>query len=139
MPQTVLAAGDYQQDEDVATAELLPGYLVEETANGFAPHGTAAGVAEPRFVREHQETGMGMDDAIPADSNAKVLMPTEGSRVRARIAADETITKGDDLVSNGDGTLRAAAGDGTEEAGYVATAYEDGGLAGEVDIVQVRV
>lgn len=140
MPQTILAAGDYQQDEYTADgAALTPGHLVEETANGVAPHGTAAGAADPYFVREHTETGMGVDDDIPAGSNAKVLMPTRGSRVRARIAAGENVTEGDDLVSNGDGTLRVAAGDGTEEAGHVAKAYEGGGIADEVDLVQVRV
>lgn len=142
MPQAVLAAGDYQQDEATADgAALTPGYLVEETANGVQPHSTAAGQnAEPMFVREHSETGMGIDDDIPAGSNAKYIMPTEGSRVRARVAAGETVAKGDELVSNGDGTLRVLDTAGGDDPGaVVATAYEAGGLAGEVDLVQVRV
>lgn len=146
MPETVLAAGDYQQDE--ATADgvaLTPGYLVEPTANGVAPHSTDAGdVLTPMFVREHTETGMGIDDDVPAGSNAKYLMPTEGSRVRARIAADEDISPGDVLVSAGDGTLRESAVDGTtgeytETGVAVGTAVEAGGAVGEVDLVEVRV
>lgn len=142
MPNTVIAAGDdYEQDEAEADAAITPGYLVEETGTGVAPHGTAAGdVTVTLFAREHQETGMDIDDDIPAGSNAKYIRPSPGMRVRARIAAAETITAGDDLVSNGDGTLRAAAGDGTESAGHVATAYEDIDTTdGNVGLAQVRV
>lgn len=142
MPETVLAAGDYQQDEAEATAAITPGYLVEETADGVAPHGTAAGAAAGFYAREHPETGRRIDDDYPAGDQVKYIRPTPGSRVRARLAAGNTYTGGDtDLVSAGDGTLRPldeAGGD--DPSNVVATVYEDADTTdGEVGLAQVRV
>lgn len=141
MPETVIAAGgDYEQDEAAADAAITPGYLVEETATGVAPHATAAGYAVGLFAREFPEVGRGIDDDYAAGDNVKYIRPSSGMRVRARIAADETITAGDALVSAGDGTLRALDTAGGDDAqAVVATAYEDAGLAGEVDLTEVRV
>lgn len=143
MPDTVVAAGEYTQDEAEADAAITPGHLVEETATGVAAHATAAEVGAPvLFAREHQETGMGIDDDIPAGSNAKYIRPTPGSRVRARLAAANTYTGGDtELVSAGDGTLRPldTAGGDTRGA-IVAVAYEDADTTdGNVGLAQVRV
>lgn len=141
MPQTVLAAGDYTQDEAEATAAITPGYLVEETADGVAPHGTDAGASAGYFAREHPETGRRIDDDYPAGDQVKYIRPTPGSRVRARLAAGNTYTGGEtDLVSAGDGTLRPAAGDGTESDAIVATVYDDADTTdGDVGLAQVRV
>lgn len=143
MPETVLAAGDYTQDEANAAAAITPGELVEEVADGVQPHATAAEADAPAlFAREHPETGRRIDDDYPAGDMAKYIRPTPGSRVRARLAAGNTYTGGDTrLVSAGDGTLRpldTAGGD--TEAAVVAEMYEDADTTdGNVGLAQVRV
>lgn len=142
MPETVLAAGDYTQDEANVVAEVTPGELVEEVANGIQPHSTAAGASAAFFAREHPETGRRIDDPYPVDDYGKYIRPTPGSRVRARLAAGNTYTGGEtDLVSAGDGTLRPLDTAGGDDAGnVVATAYEDADTTdGNVGLAQVRV
>lgn len=145
MATVVLAAGDsYEQDEAETDEEIDPGALVEFTgAQSIANHATDAGAAEPYFARDHPETGRTLEDTYPAGDQAKYIRPAPGARVRARIAAGNTLDAEDgdvELVSAGDGTLRPAAGDGTEADAVVATLYEDVDTSdGNVGVAQVRV
>lgn len=146
MASTVLAAGDsYEQDEAQADVDVDPGELVELTgAQTLAPHGTAAATGvEPYFARDHPETGRTLADTYPAGDEVKYIRPAPGARVRARIAAGNTLVAANDveLISAGDGTLRPRAGDGTEaDADTVATLYEDVDTSdGTVGVAQVRV
>lgn len=143
MPETVLAAGEYTQDEAEADAAITPGHMVNETGTGVAVHGTAA-EANPQvlFAREFSEVGRGIDDDYAAGDNAKYIRPYTGARVRARLASGNTYTGGDtELVSAGDGTLRpldTAGGD--PRTAVVAVAYEDADTTdGNVGLGQVRV
>lgn len=121
--QTVMGPGDYLRDEYPAGAtDIEPGHLVEVNDGSVDPHGTADATALPAFAIEDRDVGKTPADTyVAADNeNVPVAYPQRGGKVNlAWLAAGETVTEGDYLVSAGDGTLQAYAsqdivGDGTD-------------------------
>ena len=120
-PDTVILRGmdELEYDEAPADGAVRPGMLVERTAAGIAPHGTAAGLSAPYFAVERRKIGMIADDVtfpqeLPDDLNSTyedgVLALfagfDKGHRVWGLTPAGVTVPDNTPLVSNGDGTLR---------------------------------
>lgn len=136
-----------------AGADLEPGQLVEKsdvleagTQNYtpvYVPHGTDGGRADPVFVRKRGEMGETYDDVIPSGEYVQCLFAAPSNGIYAHLAAGETVTAGDDLVSAGNGALRARDTDGTapDDAGgvVVATADEDVDNSGGTDAVGIYI
>lgn len=107
-----------QNEEGVAAAAILPGYLVDGVTS-INPHGTAGGTCPRAFAAERDEMGAGVDDAYrhgyaPPSAYAigdavKILNCAPGDRVLCYIASGQNIASNDRLESAGDGTLRKLA------------------------------
>lgn len=124
---------EFIQHEDTADSALRAGMLLERVGDGVGPHSTAAGAVSETLVA-YEDRGMGMelhpdpehDKAnYEAGDNAKYYAASGGG-LTMWISGGETVTEDDELISNGDGTIRPRVGDGTEEdAATVAIAAED--------------
>lgn len=111
---------EFTDGSDIATGELL-----EETANGVAPHATAAESGARTLVAvDARDRGMEMGDTYVADELVR-YMDASGGGVHLRLVTGESVSKGDDLVSAGDGSVRNidTAGGDTADA-IVASADE---------------
>ena len=119
-PNTVLLAGfPFVPQEKTGSEAILPGHLVEfivaagATQGQLRKHATAAGPAAPYFAREAL-TPDRSSTALPIDvpyAIGETVRWFEASKceVLALIPAAAVIVTGDELVSNGDGTLKKAA------------------------------
>lgn len=103
------------QFEQPVAADTQAGMLVEETANGIQPHSTAGvGVARIMVAKDDRTIGMTLGDTYDGTNsvNAKYLV-CSGGGVHLLLAAGESVTEHDRLVSAGDGTVRLIDQDGT--------------------------
>jgi hypothetical protein len=116
----VLRGAPEIDEQNVASAAITPGHLIEIDSNEWRPHGTAAGAAAKVFALERDELGKDIDEAYAIGDYVKAGYFHQGDRVNALVASGQTITEGEFLESAGDGTLRAF-GSGV----IVATAAED--------------
>jgi len=122
--RTIMAKGGYIRKEGEASGTITPGMLVEfGGSNDLQAHSTAAGIGRKAFAVENDLIGRGIDDDYSAGEVVQYIIPEPGGEVYALLAGGETVSKGDALVSAGDGTL-AAMGSG-EEAGLIGFAMED--------------
>lgn len=95
-----------RQEEALAHAAITPGDLIALNAAGkVLRHATAGGVAERAFALEDALQGRGIGTDYAADDVVTYILAVPGDEVLARIAADETIVKGDKLSSAGNGLL----------------------------------
>ena len=94
-------------EEMVANAAITPGFLVEEMSTGkVRSHATANGNAIPMFAVEDELQGDLISDAYAAADQVQVWIPGRGDMVYAYLAAGENITRGEFVVSNGDGYVK---------------------------------
>lgn len=92
-----------------ANAAITPGHLVEFASDGDVQvHSTANGTAMRAFALENDLEGEEIDTAYAAADRVQVAHLPPGSVIYALITNGQSITKGDFLVSGGDGTLRKA-------------------------------
>lgn len=130
MPETdkVVNAGwnQIEQVEDVTDGAVEAGMLLAETANGVAPHATAAGVVHQVLIaKDMRGRGFELGGAYPSGDLITVLKANGGADLTLLLDAGENVTDDTKLVSNGNGYLRAfdsAAGD--TETAVVALASE---------------
>lgn len=102
----------FNQHEEIATAAVDAGMLIERTTSGVQPHSTVnARVSNPAFAVERRSGGMEFGDTYAVDYPVKYVTGTGG--LNALLAAGETVSHGDELASAGDGTLRLIDQDGT--------------------------
>lgn len=135
-PSTIILHGDdtsRDRKDGVAQAEVDPGMLVEVTGSVDTGADTArevqaqsgAGVPVPfRLALEYSHTGLGIDDEYTADDHMEFRHFKPGEEGYAFLAAGEAVTEDDLLVSNGDGTFRAAPDDDSENDAAIAVATE---------------
>lgn len=116
---------ELSQFEDNATEDIAIGMLVEQTSDGYAPHSTDGGVPTRKLIateggttRPLQLSPDGMDDEhgyYASGENVEAHQPSGGAGFTMWLAGGNTVSHGDALVSNGDGRLRPAAGDGSDD------------------------
>lgn len=108
--------------EGLAADDFLPGTLVKRTVvsgnDTLATSTDADTVFGNQFLiadDQDQTKGGGEDKAVTVGDNVKAINVLPGDLVKLRIAATQNITgKGVALSSNGDGTFKIAATDGTD-------------------------
>ena len=126
--------------EGKAVDAFLPGTLVKQTATGLATSDVAATVfgTEALLALEigaHQ--GGDIATAVTVGDTSLAAAARSGEFFLARVAAGNNITaKGTALSSNGDGTLKIAATDGTEQALFHSDEVKN--VAGSAALVLVR-
>lgn len=104
--------------EGKALAAIAAGTVVEKTATGIQALATAATVfgKELLVADKDQMRTRSVDDPWTINENMVAIKPRSGEFVNVLVAAGNDITSaGMALSSNGDGTLKIAATDGTEE------------------------
>jgi len=120
----------YEQLDGEADEALTPGELVEGESS-FAAHATDGGPASAEFVRARKGLGDTIQDDVPSGEYCRVAQCAPGVKVYGFLAAGESVTEGDFLVSNGDGSLRAYDAAGGDTPGMVVgKATEDADLSG---------
>jgi hypothetical protein len=94
-------------EQNTASAAILPGHLIEINAGQWRKHAGAAGAAGPWFALERDELGHDIDTAYAASDRVKAGFFASGDRVNALIPSGETVTEGAELQSDGAGRLTA--------------------------------
>lgn len=125
--------------EGIATAAIRPGALVVQSASGLTESAQAATVfgSAPLFADYDQLAALTVTDSWTADETACARQLESGKRANVLVAAGNNITsRGVALASNGDGTLKIAATDGTEYV--VAVSDEIINVTGSAALVLVR-
>lgn len=97
---------DVMEEYD-AVAAITPGHLIELTsADKVQKHSAAKATVLPMFAIEDTSQGNGIDDDYAADDKVQCWIPGRGDMAYAILADGEDVSIGDELGSNGDGTLR---------------------------------
>lgn len=106
--------GDGIQKEALANAAgIKPGHLVELMSTGkLRVHATAGAQCQRGFALENNLIGDGIDDAYASGDNVIYEVFPPGCEVNAFIDVGENITKGDLLISSGDGSLKGLSSPG---------------------------
>jgi len=137
--------GRFDRDECRAAGAISPGHLTEiDSAGEVQVHSTQGGRAGRTFAEIDALQGDTLDDDYAADALVALNIEQEGNETQAFLYAGEKVSIGDELISNGDGTLIA---NGSEAGGVtvvdiIAEAREAKDLSGSgaVDtLIQVRV
>lgn len=134
--QNVHLWGNVQPMQGVASAAILPGSLIEiitaagATQGQLRHHATAAARTSILVANIAGYFGKGLSDAYAAGEGVEYFAPAPGNLFKMRLAASQTIVRGQLLESAGDGTLRAqaAAGIGLFEAEEAVTTTGAGGF-----------
>lgn len=127
------------QEGAALDAGILPGSLVKFGATGINQSTDAAIVfGSPLLVADYDMLAAGTtDDAWTQNENMISRQVESGKRANVLVAAGNNITALNvGLSSNGDGTLKIAATDGTEQV--LCTSDEIINVAGAAALVRVR-
>ncbi len=112
-----------------AAGTITPGELVEfDGSEDLQAHSTADGAAQAAFARERDLFGKDKDEAIPVGDNVLRIVPIKGAVVQAFLADTENVAKGDALVSDGLGSLKAPAAPAAGTAANIVVAFADAAL-----------
>lgn len=93
--------------ERAASAAITPGHLIVEAADGtVAVHGSSGGnPGLRRFAKENALFGGTIDTAYAEDDQVMIHEAQEGDIINCILATSQTITKGDLIMSNGNGQV----------------------------------
>lgn len=130
-------------EEGFAGEAITPGMLLErvsrysdpnavasETIDKVQKHSTSGGRGEVMVALEDALQGKTISDAYAADNPVSMIMALPGDELFLFLAAEENISDGDLLVSNGDGHFKGVTA-GTGDSEWVfAEALEDLDLTG---------
>jgi len=105
---TIWIKGDGVVKEAAAGGAITPGHLVNyNTAGALVVHAGAEANAYPMFALEKDFVGKGITTAYANGERVQALIPQRGGEIYALLpAAALAVVVGDELVSNGDGTLK---------------------------------
>lgn len=122
-PHTIVLKGKGgigRHEEYLASAALKPGHLLELLSTGkVQKHSGYGGKARMMFAKEDDLRGKIITDAFAADEVVPVHDGTMGDLIYARVpAAAVALVAGDVVISNGDGCLVKATGDGPSDVLY---------------------
>lgn len=121
-----------------AAEDLYAGALViPDGSGGLIAHDTDA--ERPGYLLvalDARQRGMEWGDPYPSGALVPLIRP-EGGFFNLPLAAGESVTVDDKLVSDGTGAVRAAVGDGTESDAYIGNVEEDVDNSAGADVTQV--
>lgn len=126
--------------EGIAQDAILPGSLVDRGTGTLATSAIPATnfAKEPLIAREVGEYCMGktIDDPWAVGDTAAAIQARSGEFINVLVTAGSVLTEATALSSNGDGTLKVAATDGTELILFYSN--RDLTVGGSAELVQVR-
>jgi hypothetical protein len=100
--------------EGLAGGTVTPGHLLEQSGGEFVVHSVEGGKAY--LIADYLQEASIEDDYSSSDF-MKLFPVQAGDVVRCILATSQTITKGDFLISAGDGTVKEAAASNTVTLG----------------------
>lgn len=116
---TISLKGEFVRKEGEASSAITPGDLIEfGGANDLQTHGTAGGPARKAFALDNDLIGKAIGDDYAAGETTQYGIFQPGAEVNALLNYPENVSKGDPLVSGGDGGLVAFI-ESTHEAGVI--------------------
>ncbi len=134
----VEAVKPLMKEARIKTGEsLVGGMLVEPDAGEWAAHGTADVGGDISVIDMDTVGQKAVTAALTVGQSHPAFIPQVGYSYNLVLAASQTITKGTSLASNGDGSVKAAATDGSSEALFVADEAVTTG-AGETARIRAR-
>ncbi len=105
-----------QAEKKVKTGNTIyPGYLVINSSSEWALHATAGEGGEYWIADLNFYEAKSATEALTVGQTSNAYWPRPGETYNVVVADGETVLVGSALTSNGDGTLKVAATDGTEE------------------------
>lgn len=122
--RTVLRGLQYTRREAVSSEAITPGHLVEFNSGSLRKHATSQGTAQPLFAVEADQIGNETTDAFASGDRVPYISAAGGVVVWAHLASGQNVSKGANLMSNGDGQLTAFV-DNDLDGVLVARADED--------------
>ena len=125
--RTIHSKGPFSEEEATAGGTVTPGMLCMLNSSGqLIAHDEEGGRGEVMFAVEDAYQGKAVGDDYSSGNTARYILPGKGCVVHALIASGETFSIGDELVSAGDGTLKArgSSGSGVTEWQTIAYAIE---------------
>jgi hypothetical protein len=130
MSNQIHLTGEYfRREEDTAAATIKPGYLLEKTSAGkVQAHSMEGGWAERAFAIEDALQGDTTSDSYSADDEVSYNLEQPGNVVQAWLKAGENVSKGDALISAGDGTLIKNGSEGSSTTVRQIIAYAEEAL-----------
>ncbi len=146
MSNTILLKGRGVRKEGATAAILTPGELVQPNSAGtIAAHSVSGGRAAPSFLVENELLGSEITVDYVSGDNCVYETMSPGHEILALVPASAAaIVIGDELESNGDGTLRLIAADvagvraavtfGLLDAGVIFTANTAGEEGNDITI-----
>lgn len=98
---------DIVKEKDAAAA-ITPGHILEQTSlDKFQVHSSAGQNVTPLIVAlEDELQGNGIDDAYATNNKVQAWYPQSGEEFYGILKDGQNVAIGDELESNGDGTLR---------------------------------
>ena len=100
----------WRHEEAVANAAIQPGMLIEMMTTGkVRAHSTEGGRGERLVAMEDALQGNGVDTNYAADDIVSIAVMEPGSVFNLLMAAGETGSPGQEVVSAGDGTVKLAS------------------------------
>lgn len=95
------------RQEGKAAEAITPGHLIDLNSSGnLVKHANAGQNAQPWFALENGLEGEGITDAYASDDRVQYVRCGRGAEIYALLADGQTVAIGDELESNGDGTLK---------------------------------
>lgn len=124
-----------------AGGTVYPGHLLQLDSDGdVTVHSTDGGRARPvKVALEDELQGNDINDAYSADNRLRLVTAKPGDKLQMKLAAGEDIAIGDELVSNGDGTLRERASGDEETVAIAREAVDNTASAATVAWIEVEV
>jgi hypothetical protein len=106
----IVVRGEGVREERLAAAEIYPGELVlVDSAGKFNVHGTEGGEALRCFAIEDSLQGNPTSTAYAAGKLVQAKYMKSGDKVMAMLKAGVDVVIGEQLISDGDGTLVGAS------------------------------
>ncbi len=139
MPNNLIALkGDFIRKEGEASSAITPGDLVEfGGSNDLQTHGTAGGPARKAFALDNDLIGDDISVDYASGDTVQYGVFPPGAEVNAHLNYPENVSKGDPLVSAGDGGLVAFI-ESTHEAGVI-VAFANEAVNNSAGGAQVRI
>jgi len=118
------------EERDAGEAGIYPGMLCKVASDGDVElHDSEGGRAECLVALEDSLQGRGVDTVYTADYPVRLEIFRPGEEFHGLLKAGQVITKGEGLISSGDGTFKSATDSGLSIDAIVAYAMEDEDLS----------
>lgn len=111
MANRIHVAGEYRSVEYEAYASgIYPGMLVAVNSSGeIAVHATEGGRHEKLFVEEQALRGKTVDDVTTSGDKVVCILGLPGTEIYALLEDGQNVSIGTELISAGNGKLKAAS------------------------------